>query len=482
MKGKRGAKGRRLEQWERLRPRTAVELDRFIQGMFGVRVPRRARERGSSSPFEYLGHAFFEEGATRDVVVWANRGGGKTYYGAMATLLDLVFKPGVQVRILGGSREQSEKMYGYLLGFLKHPRLRPLLKGEATQRRVELIQGSVVEVLSQSARSVRGQRVHKLRCDEVELFKEEVWEAAQLVTRSGWCGATWVVGAVEAMSTMHEPFGLMSRILDRVRETKGARILRWNLVDVLERCPAERVCEGCELWGACGGRAKRGRGFVGIEDAIVQKQRVSRGTWESEVLCVRPTVRESVYSTFDQGRHVVDGEVADERGLWIGGMDFGYRNPTVMLWGRVVEDGVLEIVDEYVAKELTLEEHLEVIEGRGWPEVAWIGVDPAGGQRNGQTGVSDIQVLRRHGYSIRQKRSLIRQGIEMLRRRLDTGKLRVHERCGELLRGLQGYHYDWKDQGKEEPVKDGADHVCDALRYMVVNLEGGNGGVEMRQW
>ena len=39
-------------------------------------------------------------------------------------------------------------------------------------------------VLAQSQRSVRGLRVQKLRCDEVELFDPAVWEAAQLTTRS----------------------------------------------------------------------------------------------------------------------------------------------------------------------------------------------------------------------------------------------------------------------------------------------------------
>lgn len=45
-----------------------------------------------------------------DCVVWAARGTGKTFLGAVATLLDLVFKPGVQIKILGGSLEQSRRM------------------------------------------------------------------------------------------------------------------------------------------------------------------------------------------------------------------------------------------------------------------------------------------------------------------------------------------------------------------------------------
>ena len=44
--------------------------------------------------------------------------------------------------------------------------------------------GSAVEVLTQSATSVRGQHVQKLRCDEVELFDDDVFAAAKFTTQS----------------------------------------------------------------------------------------------------------------------------------------------------------------------------------------------------------------------------------------------------------------------------------------------------------
>src|SRR5438552_4677425 len=66
-----------------------------------------------NTPFDYLKRVYFEP--AKDVVVWAPRGGGKTRMGAAATLLDLLHKPGVQVRILGGSLEQSRRMWEHLL-------------------------------------------------------------------------------------------------------------------------------------------------------------------------------------------------------------------------------------------------------------------------------------------------------------------------------------------------------------------------------
>ncbi|MEM6856129.1 MAG: hypothetical protein AAF593_17120, partial [Planctomycetota bacterium] len=87
--------GRRLRMVMAMRPTTPEALHRFIRAGFGLDIGRTAVSRGSTPPFDYLCHAFFHGG---DCVVWANRGGGKTMLGAVATLLDLVFKPGIQVR------------------------------------------------------------------------------------------------------------------------------------------------------------------------------------------------------------------------------------------------------------------------------------------------------------------------------------------------------------------------------------------------
>ena len=92
------------------------------------------------------------------------------------------------------------------------------------------------EVGAQSDRSVRGMRVQKLRCDEVELFDREVWQAAQLTTRSLDVNTkprshedarrTNVRGTVEVFSTMHRPHGLMQEILEGAA---GKKVFAWCL-------------------------------------------------------------------------------------------------------------------------------------------------------------------------------------------------------------------------------------------------------------
>lgn len=543
--GPAGDDGAAVQEWKI--PENPDDLHAWLSEVVGVSVPRRGLLEGNHGPFEYLVHSFFEglgalsanrpgEVAARekagaaalDAVVWANRGGGKTFLSAVATMLDLVFKPGIEVRVLGGSMEQSRRMHVHLRRLFERPELAGLVKGRTTERRMKLVNGSEVEVLAQSQVSVRGTRVQKLRCDEVELFDAEVWEAAQLVTRSRvvtLADGRWLAvrGTIECLSTMHRPYGIMHGVVEEARAGKRA-LFRWGVVDVLEACGDERRCEGeegdlakdgaggaatrdCALLGECGGRAKgrgaRACGHVGIDDAIRMKGRVAKATWESEMLSQRPRRSDAVLPEFDAGEHVVSESVWKgvfdgwaSRGVsprWLGGMDFGFRAPTAFLWAAVDEGDVLWIVDERVVREVVLEEHIAAIKASGWPKLEWIGVDPAGNQAAAQTGVTDITTMRRAGLVVKDRRLTVRDGLELVRARLrpanadarsvgtvesssgttvrSAARLFVHERCVKLIESMARYHYDADRPESDAPVKDGFDHAVDALRYLVTNLD-----------
>lgn len=515
------ADGERLE-CVHVFPCDADGLHAWIREHAGVEVGRSALLAGSSAPFDYITHVFFEGGrllgrhrtepsgetprraggshglSTRgaggasgpplDCVVWANRGGGKTFLGALATMLDLVFKPGIQVRILGGSLEQSKRMLAHLRALFARPTLAPLLDGRITERRVRLANGSAAEVLAQSETSVRGTRVQKLRCDEVELFDAEIWQAAQLTTRSADIalpgGPTVEVrGSVECLSTMHRPYGLMHRVVRGARDGERS-LFRWGVVDVLEHCDAARPCTGCALEPECAGRAKRAdhAGHIRIDDASGMKRRVDGAAWEAEMLCLRPSRTDSVFPEFDRRVHVVgEGAWAPPRGRVLAGMDFGFRAPTVVLWAVLDGAGVLRVLAERVRAETVLEQHAAaIVEGpgvdglRGPPE--WLGVDPAGRQRSEQTGVSASDALRRAGLRVKDKAVGVQAGLGLVRARLrpaagDGPRLFVHARCTHLIECLERYHYPADRPECMTPEKDGFYHAADALRYLVQNLD-----------
>ena len=115
--------------------------------------------------------------------------------------------------------EQASRMYEYLTGFFDKG-FECFLAGLVLKDKCSFTNNAAVEVLTQSATSVRGQHIHKLRCDEVELFDPDVFAAAKFTTQSlvrhspdaGYRdegGTDGLLAAMEIISTMHRPYGLM---------------------------------------------------------------------------------------------------------------------------------------------------------------------------------------------------------------------------------------------------------------------------------
>ena len=201
------------ESLRRTKPATKQDLKNYIKVFIGIDVPDRQICAEHNSPLDYLWHSFNNDfmnpkPVNNDCVVWANRGGGKTELAAVVTLLDCVFKPDCQVRILAGSEDQAGRMYQYLTGFLGNG-YEKYLDGPVRKTGCRFVNGSAVDVLTQSQSSVRGQHIQKLRCDEVELFDPDVFNAAKFTTQS----TDSIIAAMECISTMHRPYGLMQKLV-----------------------------------------------------------------------------------------------------------------------------------------------------------------------------------------------------------------------------------------------------------------------------
>jgi len=486
----------------RTRPRSRQDLKHYVKVFLGIDVPDQTLCPDHSSPLDYLWHSFSVDfagdgwqpqaqlgdgaisrpsptppalrlppGSSADAIVWANRAGGKTELAAVATLLDGLFKPNCQIRILGGSGEQSSRMYEYLTTFLQRG-FEGALAGPVRKGGCHFANGAAVEVLTQSATSVRGQHVQKLRCDEVELFDEEVFAAAKFTTLS----KDDLTAAMELISTMHRPYGIMQREVAAAAEA-GTTVFKWCLWETIEKCIG-RTCSQCPLWSDCQGRAKRAGGYLRIDDCITQMRRSSRAGWEAEMLCIRPSLENVVFGEFDPQVHVkpidYDPNLPVYRAL-----DFGFVNPFVCLWIQVDADGTVRVFDEYVRRRATIDVHAREMQRRTpCPEerVAATFCDPAGAGASDITGTSVIRELRSLGIPTRYRKSGIVAGIELIRRAIRAGdgrsKLVISPRCCRLIEALQCYHYPDGGQASqgELPLKDGLyDHPIDALRYFFIN-------------
>ena len=405
-----------------------------------------------------------------DCIVWANRAGGKTQLAAVATLLEGLFKRNCQTRILAGSLNQAGRMFGYLRDFVGDE-FSHKLDGKMLKESCRFVNGATVQVLPQSSRAVRGQHVHKLRCDEIELFGADVFNAAKFITQS----SGRLVGAMEMFSTMHRPYGLMQTLIDDAAQS-GIPIFKWCLWEVIERCRG-RSCSRCALNEDCRGKARRANGYLRIDDVISQMRRSSRAGFESEMLCLRPNLENAVFEEFDEQVHVK--AVRYDRSLPLyRAVDFGFVNPFVCLWIQVDADGVVRVIDEYVRNRTTTAANADTITRRTQCDehtVAMTFCDPAGAARNGVTGTSEIKVFKDKGIRCQYRKSGILEGVEKIRAALRAGdgtsRLVIDPRCRRLIEALRCYHYPEGGMLSELPHKDGVhDHPIDALRYFFVNV------------
>jgi hypothetical protein len=483
----------------RTRPKSRQDLKNYVKVFLGVDVPNKRICPEHNSPMDYLWHSFSADfralsrttGSTvfspaihcgvsghqatenGDCIVWANRTGGKTELAAIATLLDCIFKPNCQVRILAGSGEQAGRMYQYLTNFLQKD-YEQFLAGPVQKEKCRFVNNAAVEVLTQSATSVRGQHTQKLRCDEVELFEPDVFAAAKFTTQS----TDSLVAAMELISTMHRPYGLMQKVVASAPQF-GTPVFKWCVWEVIEKC-TDRNCSQCPLDNDCQGRAKNACGYLKIDDCITQMRRSSRAGWEAEMLCRRPSLENVVFDQFDPVVHVQAVDYDPNLPLYRA-MDFGFVNPFVCLWIQVDGSGVVRVIDEYVRARATIDVHAAEIKSRTpcrEEQVAATFCDPSGAGVNDVTGTSIVRELRAAGIMVRYRRSGILDGIEVIRRAIRDGQGRsslvISPRCCRLIEAMQCYHYpqDLAAAGGELPLKDGVyDHPIDALRYFFVNYK-----------
>ena len=458
------------KRMQRVRPKNRKELAYYCEAFCGLRVPSRKICDRHDSPLDYLCSSFLEgNGKNADLLVWANRGGGKTQLGAIASLLDCVFNANCDVRILGGSMQQSQQMYVYLCDMLTEKYVE-FLDGNITANGCRFTNRSTVQLLTQSQSSVRGHHVQRLRCDEVELFDKKVWQAAQYVTQS----KAGLNGRLEALSTMHVPYGLMSELVEE-SGYGGFKIIRWCLMEVLEKCVG-RECSQCYLYEDCYGRAKWGDGYYSIDDAISQKRRGSKRGWQSEMMCKCPGLSDQVFDDFDVKRHVCELRYNSNAELYRS-FDFGYSNPLVCLLIQV-KGGMVQVLDEYVVVRRTISEHASKIKDKWrWPVVGNY-CDPAGRQKNDVTGSSVVEELASLGIRCESRSSRILEGIELVRSYVLSGdgnvRLLIDPKCKRLIKAMQMLRYKKVEGGvSEQPEKDGEnDHLIDALRYFFVNRFG----------
>jgi len=237
-----------------------------------------------------------------DFLIWyAARGTGKTYDLAWLAFVETIYKPKCKTSIIGGSLEQAMRAVAYFNEFWDKDFFldkRFLINGQISGRGFKTIYGSWVKALAASPKSIRGEHPQKLRIDEADELERKLYDASLGQPKKNDGHKDNII----VSSTLHNPFGLMSEILDE-RETIGAKLYKWCIDDVTEPF-----------------------GFWSKEEVERKRKQIPQAMWDSEYKCLRPKIGDSIFD-FEQ----VDK--AYRRGLRINqdkrfstqaGIDWGY--------------------------------------------------------------------------------------------------------------------------------------------------------------
>lgn len=477
------------------RPRTNRQLWAFIGAYFDLWLPFTSYTPGNSNPFAFVVDAFFHP--ADDLAAWSCRSGGKTLCGSVIAALEYQFTDGIQARVLSGSEDQAKFLYEYWQNWC-HGFLSPRLNSEPT-RFLTRVAGGRFEILAASQKRVRGPKIQRLYQDEVDEIDPEIGEVSlgMLASRPDLSARTIYA------STWHRIGGPMGKLV-RACPGNGVRLHKWNLWEAIGNCPESRHrqgrgCRDCPLAVDCVAKAQEyfrqpnrkigiaadARGIFAVEDACKIWLKNSRETVEAEYLCKRPSPQGLVYFTFDESVHV--RKAPPEHLEIYRAIDWGY-NVFVCLWLGVDKNETVWLLDTYRAETGTVKQHAEALKSHRIEDISATYCDPAGRNKNDQTGRSNIDEFKSNGiecrYTLARQWTEIANGIRLLRSFLKpaSGPARFFVVDTPANRrftdDIQGYvNRKVNDQYIDEPVKpQESDHTMDALRYFFVNRMAGRGG------
>lgn len=144
----------------------------------------------------------------------------------------------------------------------------------------------------------------------------------------------------------------------------------------------------------------------------------------------------------------------------IAGLDWGYNNPTAVIWLAIDNDGIIYVYKEYYKRGKLPSEVFFDIHGEPVEKIYCDPSNPAA-----------IEILRRNGLPAEPANNEVKEGISKVIELIKTKRLKVFRGLGNFLDEIGSYSWAEKaGQIKEEPIKDN-DHLMDALRYALASLQ-----------
>jgi hypothetical protein len=473
----------------------------WIKDHLGIKIPREPVCACHTSPFDLLAEQVLD---SPSITLWHGpRGSGKSFLSALHTHIVSRFNDKYGTRILGGSKDQSEQIYGALRDIVfdgggalnnEAETIAKLLKEEA-----QYVNGSKVAILAASPTSVRGPHVPSLKLDEVDEIDPDIRESAM--------GMVMEIRGRRAnvlmTSTWHRVGGPMSELIDR--GLGGAFPVRtFCIFEVLETCPEKlsgknlEKCPDCPLVKWCHAdrdsdplgrpKAKRSAGHYTV-DSLIQKAKIlSPRVFESDYLCMGPRADGAWFSRFDDSRNVSTDAEFDPRLPVHVSVDSGVFTSAVFFQVHETDDRrAVHVFADYLTENVPAETNaraiLELARKLCGNARLIVTTDSAGGSRNpiGPTVFLEYQTAGLIGPSPRtwvRHAGCVSDGLSLIesfiRSADDDARLLVHPRCAPLINAFKSYRrarrsHQWMDypEDPQHPHEDMIDALRGGLRLAI---------------
>jgi hypothetical protein len=354
------------------------------------------------------------------------RQSGKSTATAALAIYEAIFKPRSLTLLLCPSQRQSSEIFRKVLDAY-NALGRPIQAVYETQLKMELVNGSRIVCLPGREETVRSfSGVNLLIIDEASRVPDDLYYSVRPMLAVS-------KGRLVALSTPFGPRGWFWR------EYTGKNDWRRFCI-TYQDCPR-------------------------ITPEFIEHELKSMGPlWiDQEYSCLFTAMEGLVYPDF--GQCIIDIEpVIPEWARFLGGIDFGWRNPFAAIWGHYdPSEDILYITRERYARQTLLHDHIKAL--RKFPRVKWY-ADPAGADQLNECRAANMQIIK--GFND------IRLGVAAVTARIRTGRLKVlRTTCFNLIDEAQLHRYPSESERHilgENPI-DNDNHALSALRYLISRLD-----------
>lgn len=176
-----------------------------------------------------------------------------------------------------------------------------------------------------------------------------------------------------------------------------------------------------------------------------------------------PSIGSGMIYPIEESRIICEPFSIPEHFRRCAGMDFGWTNPTAVVWlAHDTQADVVYAYAEYAQSELSPQSHTHNIHAKG----DWIPVvgDPSGQQADKGDGESLMNKYADHGLNISLANNEVETGLQEVFERMLTGRLKIFSNMDMLLSERRTYARD--ERGRVKKVRD---HLLDALRYGIMS-------------